>query len=81
MNPGILVGVGFLLGAASAKIARSERARKACVKGIVCMMKARESVEGMVDEARAQFDDMMAEAQYQHGAEEPASLPNGEATA
>lgn len=64
MHPGILVGAGFLLGTVGVKAAASKPARKACVKGIVCAMRAKESVETVVDEAKAEFDDLMAEAGY-----------------
>lgn len=69
MHPGILVGAGFLLGTAGIKAVTSKPAKKAYVKGIVCGMKAKEQVETMVDEAKAEFDDLMAEAGYEHAEE------------
>lgn len=69
MHPGILVGAGFLLGTAGVKAITSKPAKKAYVKGIVCGMKAKEQVETMVDEAKAEFDDLMAEAGYEHAEE------------
>ena len=65
MHPGILIGAGFLLGTAGVKAVTSKPAKKAYVRGIVCGMKAKEQVETMVDEAKAEFDDLMAEAGYE----------------
>ncbi len=64
MNPGLLVGAGFLLGSVGVKALTSKQAKKVYVKGIVQGMRAKEEVETMVDEARAEFDDLLAEAGY-----------------
>lgn len=64
MNPGFLVGAGFLLGSVGLKAATSKKAKKIYVKGIVQGMRAKEEIETMVDEARAEFDDLLAEAGY-----------------
>lgn len=64
MNPGILVGAGFLLGSLGVKALTSEKAKKTYVNGIVAGMRVKEGVQVVIDEARAQFDDIMAEAAY-----------------
>ena len=64
MNPGIFVGAGFLLGSVGLKALTSDKAKKVYVKGIVQDLHAKEEIETMVDEARAEFDDLMAEAGY-----------------
>lgn len=64
MNPGIFVGAGFLLGSVGLKALTSDKAKKVYVKGIVQGLHAKEEIETMVDEARAEFDDLMAEAGY-----------------
>ena len=64
MNPGFLIGAGFLLGSVGLKAATSKKAKKIYVKGIVQGMRAKEEVETMIDEARAEFDDLLAEAGY-----------------
>ena len=64
MNPGFLVGAGFLLGSVGVKALTSKKAKKVYVKGIVQGMRAKEEVQTMVDEARAEFDDLLAEAGY-----------------
>mgnify|MGYP004511271183 CR=1 FL=1 len=73
MHPAILVGAGFLAGTAGVKAVTSKTARKIYVKGLVQSLKAKENCESLVEEAKAQFDDLMAEAEYQaKGAEEGA---------
>lgn len=64
MNPGLLVGAGFLLGSVGVKALTSNKAKQVYVKGIVQGMRAKEEVQTMVDEARAEFDDLLAEAGY-----------------
>lgn len=73
MHPAILVGAGFLAGTAGVKAVTSKTARKIYVKGLVQGLKAKESCETLVEEAKAQFDDIMAEAEYEaKGSEEAA---------
>lgn len=64
MNPGLLLGAGFLLGSVGVKALTSNKAKQVYVKGIVQGMRAKEEVQTMVDEARAEFDDLLAEAGY-----------------
>ena len=64
MNPGFLIGAGFLLGSVGLKVATSDKAKQLYVKGIVQGMRAKEEVETVIDEARAEFDDLLAEAGY-----------------
>ena len=70
MHPGLLIGAGFLLGTAGVKAATSKTARKGYVKTIACGLKAKEEVETVIDEAKAEFDDMMAEAGYEKKAKD-----------
>lgn len=73
MHPAILVGAGFLAGTAGVKAVTSKTARKIYVKGLVQGLKAKENCETLVEEAKAQFDDIMAEAEYAaKGSEEAA---------
>ncbi len=64
MHPGILVGAGFLIGTLGVKALKSEPAHKAAVYTIAQGLKAKESAETLVDEAKAEFDDILAEAGY-----------------
>lgn len=84
MNPGILIGAGFLLGSVGVKTLTSKKAKEVYVKGIVQGMRAKEEVETMVDEARAEFDDLLAEAGYvkeNESAEEGACVLKSDETA
>lgn len=62
MNHGILVGAGFLLGTLGVKALKSEPAHKAAVATIAQGLKLKEGAESLVDEAKAEFDDILAEA-------------------
>ncbi len=64
MHPGLLVFGGFLLGTAGVKAVCSRPAHRAYVRGTVCALQAKDYVSRVVDEAKAQCDDIMAEAQY-----------------
>lgn len=64
MKHGLLVGAGFLLGSVGLKALTSKPAKKVYVKGIVQGMRAKEEIGTMIDDARAEFDDLIAEAGY-----------------
>lgn len=70
MNHGILVGAGFLLGTLGVKALKSEPAHKAAVATIVQGLKLKEGAESLVDEAKAEFDDILAEAGYDKAEED-----------
>lgn len=70
MNHGLLVGAGFLLGTLGVKALKSEPAHKAAVATVAQGLKIKESAETIVDEAKAEFDDIMAEAGYEKAAED-----------
>lgn len=61
---GLLVGGGFLLGTLGLKALTSETAKKCYVQGIAQGMRAKSAYEAMVEQAKAEVDDMMAEATY-----------------
>ena len=77
MHPAILVGAGFLAGTAGVKAVTSKTARKIYVKGLVQSLKAKENCESLVEEAKAQFDDLMAETEYQAKDAEGAECAEG----
>lgn len=64
MHPGLLVLGGFLLGTAGVKAVTSRPAHKACVQVTACALQAKDCVSRVVDEAKAECDDIMAEANY-----------------
>ena len=70
MNHGILVGAGFLLGTLGVKALKSEPVRKAAVATVAQGLKVKEEAESIVDEAKAELDDILAEAGYDKGEEE-----------
>ena len=61
---GLLVGAGFLLGTLGVKALTSKQARACYVKGVACGLKAKEGYERIVEEAKSQVDDIVAEASY-----------------
>lgn len=70
MNHGVLVGAGFLLGTLGVKALKSEPAHKAAVATIAQGLKLKEGAESLVDEAKAEFDDILAEAGYDKAEED-----------
>lgn len=72
MHPGLLVLGGFLLGTAGVKAVRSNPAHRAYVRTTVCALQAKDYVARVVDEAKAECDDILAEAQYVKAVEEAA---------
>lgn len=60
----LLVGGGFLLGTAGVKALTSESAKKCYVQGIACGIRAKNTYQDMVEQAKAEVDDMVAEATY-----------------
>lgn len=70
MHHGLLVGAGFLLGTVGIKALKSEPARKVYVATIKEGLKIKEEAETIVDEAKAEFDDILAEAGYERVVEE-----------
>lgn len=61
---GLLVGAGFLLGTVGVKALTSGTAKKAYVQGVAKGIQAKNCYENIVEQAKAQVDDIVAEAQY-----------------
>ena len=57
----LLVGGGFLLGTAGIKALTSAPAKKAYVHGIACGLRAKNCYQDMVEQAKAEVDDLVAE--------------------
>ena len=68
MNPlahhGLLVAGGFLLGTLGVKAATSKTAKNIAVKGVAKGLQAKACYESVVEQAKAQVDDIVAEANY-----------------
>lgn len=69
---------GFLLGTLGVKALKSEPAKKLAVGVIARSLKVKSDCEGVFEEAKAQFGDIVAEAEYLNsgkGASAPAGTP------
>ena len=61
---GLLMGAGFLLGTVGVKALTSATAKKCYVQGVAKGLQAKSAYEGIVEQAKAQVDDIVAEANY-----------------
>lgn len=66
---GLLVGAGFLLGTIGIKALTSPQAKRCYVQGVAYGLRAKESYSNIVEEAKAQVDDIVAEASYINSAQ------------
>ena len=60
----LLVSGGFLLGTAGVKLLKSEPVKNACVQGVACGIRLKNGSQDMVEQAKAEVDDMVAKATY-----------------
>lgn len=60
----LLLGAGFLMGTVGIKALTSQQARRCYVKGVACGLRAKDGYERIVEEAKAEADDIVAEASY-----------------
>lgn len=61
----IAIGAGsFLLGTVAPSVLKSEPVHKLCVKCVAAGMRAKARYESVVEEARAEAEDIVAEASY-----------------
>ena len=60
----LFTGLGFLIGTVGIKAATSQTAKKGYVHAMAQGMKAKAGYESIVEQAKAEFDDMKAEAEY-----------------
>ena len=63
----LLLGAGFLMGTVGIKALTSQQARRCYVKGVACGLRAKDGYERIVEEAKAEVDDIVAEATYLSG--------------
>lgn len=61
---GMLLGAGFLLGSVGLKLITSDAAKRLYVRGVAAGMRAKQGYEDIVEQARAEVDDIVAEAAY-----------------
>ena len=60
----LLVGAGFLAGTVGVKALTSKTARKCYVQGVAKSLQAKAAYQDVVEQAKAQVDDIVAEANY-----------------
>ena len=60
----LFVGAGFLLGTAGVKALTSNTAKKCYVQGVAKGLQAKSAYQNIVEQAKAQVDDIVAEANY-----------------
>ncbi|MDR1358785.1 MAG: DUF6110 family protein [Coriobacteriales bacterium] len=61
---GLLVGAGFLIGTLGIKALTSKPAKQLYVQGVAKGLQAKTCYEEIVEEAKAQVDDIVSEASY-----------------
>ncbi|MBE6473466.1 MAG: DUF1490 domain-containing protein [Coriobacteriaceae bacterium] len=60
----LFTGLGFLIGTIGLKAATSQTAKKGYVHAMAQGMKAKAEYNNIVEQAKAEFDDMKAEAEF-----------------
>lgn len=60
----LLVGSGFLAGTLGLKALTSKTAKKCYVQGVAKGLQVKQGYQNIVEQAKAQVDDIMAEANY-----------------
>ena len=63
-NNCLFTGLGFLIGTVGIAALTSETAKKGYVHAMAQGMKAKKSYQDMVEEAKAEYDDIVAQATY-----------------
>ncbi len=61
---GMMLGIGFLLGSIGLKAATSSQAKQCYAKGIAKGLQVKSAYQGIVEQAKAEVDDIVAEANY-----------------
>lgn len=74
---GFLLGAGFLLGSVGLKALTSQQAKKCYVQGVAQGLRAKAAYENIVEQAKAEVDDIVAEANYITMGEEGAEVAEG----
>lgn len=60
----LFTGLGFLIGTIGIKAATSSTAKRGYVHAMAQGLRAKAEYENMVEQAKAEFDDMKAEAEF-----------------
>lgn len=68
----LLVGAGFLAGTLGLKAVTSDAAKRLAVQGVAAGMRVKAGYEDVIEQAKAQVDDIVAEAAYLNSSEDDA---------
>ena len=69
----MLVGAGFLAGTLGLKAVTSNAAKRLAVQGVAAGMRVKAGYEDIVEQAKAEVDDIVAEAAYLNAEPEAAA--------
>lgn len=61
---GLLLGAGMVIGSVGIKMLTSDSAKRVYVKAVAAGMRAKQACEDTLENARAEVDDIVAEATY-----------------
>lgn len=61
---GLLLGAGVLIGSVGVKVLTSDGAKRVYVEAVAAGLRAKQACEDTVERARAEMDDIVAEAAY-----------------
>lgn len=61
---GLLLGAGVLIGSVGVKVLTSDGAKRVYVEAVAAGLRAKRACEDTVERARAEMDDIVAEAAY-----------------
>lgn len=78
-NNWLFTGIGFLIGTAGIAAVTSETAKRGYVHAMAQGMKCKKSYQDMVENAKAEYDDMVAQATYISVSDEEAAAAKAEA--
>ncbi len=78
-NNWLFTGLGFLIGTAGIAAVTSETAKKGYVHAMAQGMKCKKSYQDMVENAKAEYDDMVAQATYISVSDKEAAAAKDEA--
>lgn len=73
---GLLLGAGVVIGSVGVKVLTSDSAKRVYVKAVAAGLRAKSACEDTLESARAEVDDIIAEASYLN---ETASCPDAQA--
>ena len=64
LRSGLLIGLGIVAGVAGTKCSETPKAREICIQGLAKGMTIQSICEEKLEQAKAEIDDIVAEAKY-----------------